>query len=162
MAPTPRQPHRPSGNWGKRREPLGTETPAQRRFLSVSAGSGTRPICPYEAEVGGSSPSTPTKRNPCSAGVSARSGELDNGVVDRLRTRIGRDLLCVPSCPVSVHDGHCGSGWCVPGVGCGSGCWATVDSAPHHRHSRHLAPGPIGKDGCCQPSIGLPLFTASL
>jgi len=19
-------------------------------------------------------------------------------------------------CPVSVHDGHCGSGWCVPGV----------------------------------------------
>ena len=29
-------------------------------------------------------------------------------------------------CAVPGHDGRCGSGWCVPGSGRGSGCWATV------------------------------------
>ena len=102
-----RQPHtnptdhrETGGNSGKGRA---QKNPAQKGFLGVSPGQRIGLNCPYKAEVGGSSPSTPTGETPAQRGFLRESGELDNGVLDTLRTRIGRDLFVECFCRGLIH-----------------------------------------------------------
>ena len=63
------------------------------RFSTARAFSSVGRALPLQGRGRRFEPVNAHRRNPCSAGVSARLGELDNGVLDTLRTRIGRDLF---------------------------------------------------------------------
>ena len=64
-----------------------TETPGQRSFLDVFPGQRTEPIFPYKKEVGGSSPSTPTKEGPGQVPIYAPSTQPQRPI----RTRTHRN-----------------------------------------------------------------------